>query len=218
MKPQAIIFDAYGTLFDVHSVMRRAGSAQTDMTALSFAWRQKQIEYTWRRALMKRYADFWQVTGEALHAAARKLQLKLSQAEFDRLMEAYLSPEAYSDVRTALDSLRAYALMILSNGSSAMLDSAVRANRLEPYFSRILSVDERQTYKPAPEVYALGTEALGVSAREMLFVSSNAWDIAGAKAFGYRTCWCNRSSEPEDCIGFDPDFIITGLGQITDIL
>jgi len=218
MKPRAIIFDAYGTLFDVRSVVHRARNTQADLVLLSTAWRQKQIEYTWRRALMKRYADFWQVTGEALRAAAEKLQIKLSQAEFDSLMEAYLAPDAYADARTGLDSLRKYPLVILSNGSSAMLDSAVRANRFETYFSRILSVDAIETYKPAPEVYALGTGALGLSADEILFVSSNARDVAGAKAFGYPTCWCNRSGEPEDCIGFAPDVISTGLDQIANIL
>jgi 2-haloacid dehalogenase len=218
MKPRAIIFDAYGTLFDVHSVVRRVPGISGDLPALSLLWRQKQVEYTWRRTLMKRYADFWQVTGEALRSAVHQLRIHVPEEARSSLMEAYLSPEVFADVRTGLDALKQFPLAILSNGSWAMLDAAVRANGLEPYFTHVISVDEIKTYKPSPEVYELGARALGKLAEKILFVSSNGWDAAGAKAFGYRVCWCNRSGEAVDCFGFDPDFTVSRLDQISNVL
>jgi 2-haloacid dehalogenase len=218
MNPRAIIFDAYGTLFDVHSVVHRVPGLSGDLPALSLLWRKKQVEYTWRRALMHRYADFWQVTGEALRSAAHQLRINASEEALDSLMEAYLSPDVFADVRTGLDTLKGFPLAILSNGSPAMLDAAVRANRLDPYFTHVISVDEVKTYKPSPEVYELGTRTLGQSAEKVLFVSSNAWDAAGAKAFGYRGCWCKRSGEAMDCLGFDPDFTVSRLDEIGSVL
>jgi len=214
MKPLAFIFDAYGTLFDVYSIIQRSWQIPGDLPALSILWRQKQIEYTWRRALMKSYADFWQVTGEALRWAVVKLQIKASERDLSSLMEAYLSPGLFADVQSGLDALRAYPLAILSNGSPKMLDAAVRANGLDTRFAHLISVDGVRTYKPSPEVYELGTKAFGASADKILFVSSNAWDIAGAKAFGYRVCWCNRLGEATDCLGFDPDLTISRLDEI----
>ena len=218
MKPQGIIFDAYGTLFDVHSIVHRTPGISGDLHALSVLWRQKQVEYTWRRALMKRYADFWQVTSEALHSATEKLQINPSEEEFNRLMEAYLSPDVFVDVKIALETLKVFPLAILSNGSPTMLDAAVRVNGLDPYFAHVISVDAVKTFKPCPEVYELGTKVLGRSAEDILFVSSNAWDAAGAKAFGYRVCLCNRSGEPMDCLGFDPDFTVSRLDRILSTL
>jgi 2-haloacid dehalogenase len=218
MKPRAIIFDAYGTLFDVHSIVQRVPGISGDLSALSLLWRHNQVEYTWRRALMKRYVDFWQVTCEALRSAAQKLQFNVSEEARSSLMEAYLSPGVFADVRTGLDALKQFPLVILSNGSPTMLDTAVRANGLDAYFAHVISVDEVKTYKPSPEVYELGTRAFGQSAENILFVSSNVWDAAGAKAFGYRVCWCNRSGEAMDCLGFDPDFTVSRLDQISSIL
>ena len=214
MKPQAIIFDAYGTLFDVHSIVHRVPGISGDLAALSQLWRQKQVEYTWRRALMKRYADFWEVTAEALRSAAHQLRIHASEEALHSLMAAYLSPDAFADVRTGLDALKEFPFAILSNGSPKMLEAAVRANGLDSFFTHVISVDEVKTYKPSPEVYELGTRTLGQSAEKTLFVSSNAWDAAGAKAFGYRVCWCNRSGEAMDCLGFDPDFTVNGLDRI----
>jgi 2-haloacid dehalogenase len=205
-KPQALIFDAYGTLFDVHSVVQSE--------ALSRLWRQKQIECTWRRALMERYQDFWHVTEEALRAAVRQLRIDMPEPQMAKLMEAYLSPVAFADVATALDALKAYPLAILSNGSPRMLNAAVRGNGLERYFRHVISVDSVKSYKPSPSVYALGPAALKIPASEILFVSSNAWDAAGAKAYGYQVCWCNRSDQVADFLGFEPDFTVRGLDGV----
>ena len=133
-KPQAFIFDAYGTLFDVHSVVQRErANIQGDLQALSQLWRPKQLEYTWLRALMERYEDFWQVTEAALRFAVPRLSINATESQLERLMEAYLSPSAFDDARSALEALKGSPLAILSNGSPRMLDSAVRSNGLESY-------------------------------------------------------------------------------------
>jgi 2-haloacid dehalogenase len=206
MNPQAVVFDAYGTLLDVHSVIADE--------ALSKLWRQKQLEYTWLRSLMERYEDFWDVTEAALRAACAQLKFEASEPEIGKFMQAYLRPAAFADARTALERLKSSRLAILSNGSPKMLDAAIRHNGLEPYFEEIISVHRVRTYKPSPKVYALGPEVLALPASEILFVSSNAWDAAGAKAYGYRVCWCNRTGAPMERLGFDPDVIVASLDQI----
>jgi len=129
-------------------------------------------------------------------------------------MQAYIVPPAFPEVAVALEAVKGLPLAILSNGSPAMLDSAVRYNSVESYFAEIISVDRVKTYKPSPRVYALGSEILNLPAAEILFVSSNIWDAAGAKAFGYQVCWCNRSGAAIDDWGFAPDFTVSRLDQI----
>ena len=206
------VFDAYGTLFDVHSVVRRGGAGiQGDLEALSQLWRRKQIEYTWQRALMERYEDFWHITEAALRSAMRQLSMPATDRQIESLMQAYLTLDAFPDVRPALEALTDAPLAILSNGSPTMLDSVVRHNGLESYFAAVISVDRVKTYKPSPRVYALGPEILRLPAGEILFVSSNLWDAAGAKAFGYQVCWCNRSGAAVEDLGFAPDFMVSRL-------
>jgi 2-haloacid dehalogenase len=214
--PRAFVFDAYGTLFDVHSVVEAGRDITADPQALSALWRQKQLEYTWLRSLMDSYVDFWEVTQEALSFTFRRLGLQPSPAQATALMEAYLSLATFPDVRPALERLGAAPLGILSNGSPRMLDAAVRSSGLEGAFAHVLSVDAVRVYKPSPRVYELGTRALGLAAREILFVSSNAWDIAGASAFGYRTCWCNRQGAPMEDLGTTPDYEVERLDQIPE--
>jgi len=215
MKPRAFVFDAYGTLFDVHSIVLGAGNKiRGDLQALSKLWRQKQLDYTWLRSLMERYQDFWDVTEAALHAAARELAIEASAAQLDGLMEAYLYPPAFSDARLALEALQGAPLNILSNGSPRMLESAVRHNGMESYLAEIISVDRVRTYKPSPRVYALAPEILNLPASEILFVSSNSWDAAGAKAFGYKVCWCNRNDAEVEDLGFSAQMTVVGLDQI----
>ena len=212
------IFDAYGTLFDVHSVTEACREITHDPAALSREWRQKQLEYTWLRALMGRYEDFWRVTEAALRFAVRRLDLRATEAHIERLMNAYLSLACFPEVNDALRRLAPSPLAILSNGSPGMLNAAVRSSGLETFFDHVLSVDAVRTYKPAPTVYALGTKALGLRADEILFVSGNAWDGAGAKAFGYRVCWCNRANAPMEELGVIPDMVVNRLDQIPDRL
>jgi 2-haloacid dehalogenase len=214
-KPSAFLFDAYGTLFDVHSVVLRGGAGiPGDLQALSQLWRRKQLEYTWLRSLMERYEDFWLITEAALRSAVRELSIEATDRQLEQLMQAWLFPAAFEDARSALEALGGSTLAILSNGSPAMLDSAVRHNGLESYFTQIISVDRVKTYKPSPRVYALGPEILKIPAAEILFVSSNAWDAAGAKAFGYTVCWCNRYGSEMDGPGYAPDFTVRRLDRI----
>lgn len=216
-KPKAIVFDAYGTLFDVHSVVLSAGHGIAgDLPALSRLWRQKQLEFTWLRALMERYEDFWTLTEAALRSTVRQLSIDLTDPQLNQLMQAYLAPAAFADARSALETLKGVPLAILSNGSPTMLDSAVRNNGLESCFAEVISVDRVKTYKPSPRVYALAPETLRVPTEEILFVSANAWDAVGAKAFGYQVCSCNRAEEKMDYWNFAPDFIVSGLDQIPD--
>jgi 2-haloacid dehalogenase len=208
------VFDAYGTLFDVHSVVEAGREITSDPTALSATWRQKQLEYTWLRALMGRYEDFWAVTEAALRYAIRRLGLTASEAQVKVLMDAYLSLACFPDVRGALERLEGRARAILSNGSPRMLEAAVRSSGLGRYFQQVISVDAVRTYKPAPAVYALGPKRLGIPASELLFVSSNAWDVAGAKAFGYRVAWCNRGNAPEEELGPRADHVVRALDEL----
>jgi 2-haloacid dehalogenase len=215
--PRAFLFDAYGTLFDVHSVVLRGGAGiPGDLEALSRLWRRKQLEYTWLRALMERYEDFRNITEAALRSAAGELSIDATDRQFDQLMHAYLHPVVFEDARSALGALtlKGSTLAILSNGSPDILDAAVRNNGLESYFTAAISVDRVKTYKPSPRVYALGPEILKLPAAEILFVSSNWWDAAGAKAFGYRVCWCNRTGAQPENLGFTPDLTVNRLDQL----
>jgi 2-haloacid dehalogenase len=214
-KPRAFLFDAYGTLFDVHSVVLRGGAGVPgDLEALSQLWRRKQLEYTWLRALMERYENFRHITEAALRSAVQELSIDATDRQLEQLMQAYLYPAVFEDARSALETLKGTTLAILSNGSPQMLDAAVRNNGLDSYFTEIISVDRLKTYKPSPRVYALGPEILKLPAAQILFVSSNWWDAAGAKAFGYKVCWCNRSGAPAENIGFAPDFTMSRLDQL----
>lgn len=208
------VFDAYGTLFDVHSIVEVGREVTADPQALSATWRQKQLEYTWLRALMGRYEDFWTVTEAALRYAIRRLALTASEAQIHRLMDAYLSLACFPEVKAALSALAPRPCAILSNGSPRMLEAAVASSELGGHLDHVLSVDAVKTYKPSPQVYALGPQALGVAAEELLFVSSNAWDVAGAKAFGYQVAWCNRTQAPEEELGVRADVMVSRLDQL----
>ena len=215
MSPvRGYVFDAYGTLFDVHSVVEAGREITPDPVALSTMWRQKQLEYTWLRALMGRYADFWVVTEAALRYTIRGLGLTATEAQVRRLMEAYLSLACFPEVKAALGRLAGRPRAVLSNGAPSMLAAAVTSAGLTPLLEHVISVDRVKTYKPSPLVYALGPDMLGAPAGELLFVSSNGWDVAGAKAFGYQVAWCNRTGAPEEELGVRPDLVIDALDKI----
>jgi 2-haloacid dehalogenase len=189
LSPRAYLFDAYGTLFDVYSVAQPLIAAlPCEPRRFLLLWRQKQLEYTWLKTLMERYADFWQITETALSATARELSIQLTSQQRQELMDAYLFTPAFDNAKPTLQALRPSPLAILSNGTPAMLNAAVRNSGMESYFTEIISVERVGLYKPSPRVYALGPDLLQIPAAEILFVSSNWWDAAGAKAFGYRVC------------------------------
>ena len=208
------VFDAYGTLFDVHSVIEAGRAITGDPAALSALWRQKQLEYTWLRSLMGRYEDFWAVTEAALRFSVRRLGLKADEAQLARLMDAYLTLACFPEVEAALARLAGRPRAILSNGSPRMLSAAVASSGLGRHLQHVLSVDSVKIFKPAPAVYALGPRALGIPAADLLFVSSNAWDVAGAKAFGYQVAWCNRTGAPREELGVEPDLEVTRLDEL----
>jgi 2-haloacid dehalogenase len=216
---QALAFDAYGTLFDVHSVISTCNQVFPDKgPALSQLWRAKQLEYTWLRSLMSRYEDFWQVTESALMFACRSLGLSCPPATRHKLMDAYLRLDPYPEVRQALESLSRYKLAILSNGSPRMLAAVVDSAGLRGVFANVISVDEVKIFKPSPRVYELAPRHLKVPEEAIGFISSNFWDIAGAKSFGLWTCWINRSKAPEEELGLRPDAIISSLAELEGAL
>jgi 2-haloacid dehalogenase len=216
--PRAFVFDAYGTLFDVHSVVEAARTVTPDPHALSLLWRQKQLEYTWLRSVMERYEDFWVVTGQALRYALRRLGITATEAQVEALMDAYLTLLPFPEVPSALRTLASTPLAILSNGSPRMLEAAVQSSGLAGVFAHVLSVDAVRVYKPSPRVYELAPLALALAPEEIVFVSSNGWDVAGAAAFGFRTCWCNRANAPAEELEATPDYEVDRLDAIPDKL
>lgn len=207
------VFDAYGTLFDVHSaVARHAGEIGPQAAALSDLWRTKQLEYTWVRSLAGRYRDFQALTEEALDFAAARCG-GLSPALRARLLSAYSVLDAYPHAAATLDALRARGARtaILSNGTPAMLEEAVASAGLATRFDAILSVDELRLYKTAPAAYALVGNHFGVGPAQVSFLSSNRWDIAGAAAFGFRCVWVNRSGSPDEYGELAPGAVVTSL-------
>ena len=218
MEVQGLLFDAYGTLFDVHSVVEAGRAVTSHPQALSALWRQKQLEYTWLRSLMGRYEDFWAVTESALIFACRHLGLPASAADRRRLMEAYLTLRAFPEVGEALRRLGDLPCAILSNGAPRMLEAVVDHNGLGPHFRAVVSVDEVRTFKPHPAVYALGAARLGLPRDAIGFVSSNGWDVAGAKAFGFSVAWVNRQGAALDELGVTPDLEVRDLGELARAL
>jgi 2-haloacid dehalogenase len=212
MALQALVFDAYGTLFDVHAVIRRCEVFWPGKgAALSQLWRAKQLEYTWQRSLMRQYVPFSRVTQEALEYSCMALQLSLDSSRVEALMQEYRKLEMYPEAALALAKLNVKQA-ILSNGSPDMLDPLVAHSGLK--FDAVLSVDEVKVFKPAPEVYQLAVDRLGVSRESIGFVSSNCWDALGAKSFGFRVFWINRLKAPLDRLGFKPDAIVGSLGEV----
>jgi len=213
---KACLFDAYGTLFDVHSAVgrhrARLGDAADRVSAL---WRSKQLEYTWMRSLMQRYVDFWQVTGDALDYALDACGVD-DAALRDDLLNAYLALDSYPEVKQVLGDLKAGGMTtgILSNGSPKMLDAAVRSAGLEKLLDVVLSVDGLRIYKPHPSVYELGTKEFGITAREVSFQSSNAWDAAAAATFGFRVAWVNRFGQARERLPDQPDAELATLGEL----
>lgn len=212
----AFVFDAYGTLFDVHAAVRRyASEVGPHGQRLSEIWRNKQLEYSWVRALMGHYADFWQLTEQALDYALAVVP-EVDGVHRENLLEAYWKLDCYEEVPTVLQSLknRGAKLAILSNGSPAMLESAVRNAALDSVLDDVFSVDELRTFKASPEVYELVTTAYRLYPDTVSFQSSNRWDIAGAKAFGFRTVWINRTGAPDEYRDLSPDMVLPNLQQL----
>jgi 2-haloacid dehalogenase len=193
------VFDAYGTLFDVHAAVRRhASEIGPDGPALSELWRAKQLEYSWIRTMMNSYADFWQLTEQALDFAFAKFP-SADRALRQKLLDAYWRLDCYPEVPAVLKALKADGarLAILSNGSPAMLEAAVRSAALDTVLDEIFSVDPIRRFKTDPAVYEMVTTAWRIYPASASFQSSNRWDVAGAAKFGFRTVWINRTNQPD---------------------
>ena len=239
MTIKAVVFDAYGTLYDIQSVASITEQAFPGYGGIiTQVWRIKQLEYTWLRSLMRRYQDFSVVTRESLAYTLRCLGLNYDQDAFERIMEKYLHLDLYPDALAALAAMKHRKLAILSNGSPDMLDALARNTGLDRVLDAIISVDAKQIFKPSPDVYSLIESTLNVPPADVLFISSNPWDACGAKSFGLNVAWIERVT-PEamalacvesdlvppltmfwalrtqmDELGFEPDYRIHGLSEL----
>ena len=219
MPATAFVFDAYGTLFDVHAaIARHRNEIGPDADRLSELWRAKQLEYSWTLTLADRYLDFWSLTQQALdHAFARVPSA--DRRLRGKLLEAYRQLDAFADARATLKELkrRGHRTAILSNGSPDMLKAAVAAAGLGTDLDFVLSVDSIRKYKPRPEVYALVPAAMRVEPADVVFVSSNRWDVMGAASFGFRAAWINRANLPDEYADRPPAVVLKDLTALLTI-
>jgi 2-haloacid dehalogenase len=217
---KAIVFDGF-VIFDPKPVFALAESFFPGVGAsFSNEWRTRQFEYTWLRIAARQYADFWQVTRDALVFAAKKLSIELTSEKLDKLMNAYLELDVWPDVITAIKSLKNSGLQLgfLSNFTANMLDKNVRHSRLEGIFAHILSTDRAKTYKPDPLAYQLAVDSFRLKREEILFAAFGGWDAVGAKLFGYPTFWVNRQKLPLEQLGAVPDGSGETLSQLVQAL
>ncbi len=217
---RACIFDAYGTLFDFASAAAACSEIEPGRrAALTALWRDKQLQYTWLRSLQGRYADFWQVTGDALDFALDSLGLE-TPALRDRLMALYRTLSPFPEVPGVLRALRraGFATAILSNGSPQMLEEAVAAAGLSGQFDAVLSVEAVRVFKTDPRVYQYALDRLGMRVSEVAFQSSNAWDAHAASDFGMRVVWCNRYGQRRERLPGAPDFEVRTLAELPALL
>ena len=243
MPIKAVVFDAYGTLYDIQSVAavtEQAFPGHGDM--ITQIWRIKQLEYSWLRSLMGRYANFNSITRDSLAYSLRVLGLSADADVFDRIMDKYLALDLYPDALATLAAMTDRKLAILSNGSPDMLNALVTNSGLDGVLDAVISVDANRIFKPSPQAYALIQPALGISPADVLFVSSNPWDVCGAKAFGLKVAWIERVSPDAmaaacatsdlvppltmfkalrtqmDELGFAPDYRIAALSDLTELV
>ena len=215
MRPAALAFDAYGTLFDVHSVIEECERLWPGKgAAVSQLWRQKQLEYTWQRSLIGRYVPFEEITAEALRYACSAHACLFDDARRDTLMRAYQHLKPFPEVPAALAALGGIPLAILSNGTPAMLEPLIENSGLAKWIVDVISVDAVKIYKPTPRVYQLAVDRFDCEREEIGFVSANCWDALGAKTFGFRSIWVNRAGAPVDGLGAVPDHTIATLAEL----
>jgi 2-haloacid dehalogenase len=215
--PHAFVFDAYGTLFDVHAaIARHRTAAGPHADHLSEIWRSKQLEYTWTLTLAGHYVDFWTLTERALDFAFARVP-SVDNTLKPKLLDAYRTLDAFPDARATLTALKAQGARtaILSNGSPKMLAAAVAAAGLDAQLDAVLSVDAIRIYKPQPEVYALATQAFAMAPSDIVFVSSNRWDVMGAASFGFDTVWVNRGRMPDEYAENAPGRVVAELTELS---
>jgi 2-haloacid dehalogenase len=219
-RVEVVAFDAF-PIFDPRPIAARVESFFPSRGAeLSGAWRTRQFEYQWLRALGGHYADFWQTTSDALRFAASMLQLPLTSDQHDQLMQMYLELKPWPDVAPALAALKqtGVALAFLSNMTKSMLETNIASAGLTGMFDQVLSTDAARTYKPDPRAYHLALDAFGVDRHNVAFVAFAGWDAAGAGWFGYPTFWVNRLGTPVEALGTTPDATSTSLANLVDFV
>lgn len=217
--PSIFVFDAYGTLFDVHAAIGRfRAQAGPDADRMSDIWRTKQLEYTWTLTLAGHYVEFWTLTERALDYALARVP-SVPPSLKPSLLDAYFKLDAFPDARAALKSLKAagHKTGILSNGSPAMLQGAVDNAGIGGDLDGVLSVDSLKMFKPRPEVYALVTDHYKCAPRDVTFVSSNRWDVMAAVSVGFRGLWVNRSKMPDEYLDFAPEQTLPDLSSLAAI-
>jgi 2-haloacid dehalogenase len=215
---KALVFDVYGTLFDVSSLVEVCQALVPEPEAFVLSWRAKQLEYTFWRSLMGQYKDFWQITAEALRYTLKKYNLTTAEEGQRHLLEAWLHLQPYPEVRAALAKLKHYQRVILSNGSPGMLETLLTNTGLQREFDAVLSVDAVKIYKPAPQVYELALRHLRRAREEIGFLSANGFDVVGAKVFGFTVYRVNRTGVVMDDLGVAPDATVRSLDEVVTLL
>lgn len=215
LSVRGIVFDMYGTVVDVGAVAEACRAIAPDPVAFNGQWRAKQLEYTFLRSAMDKYQDFWKVSEQALEFTIERFGLTISPEQRKTLMEAWLRPTPYPEVAPALARLEErHSLAILSNGSPKMLRTGLERTGLRRHFQWVLSADAVRIYKPSPRVYQLAPRVMKLRKQQILFVSSNAFDVLGAKSFGFRVCWINRAGAPLDPLGPRPDVVLKNFDEL----
>ena len=219
MKTKAVVFDAYGTLFDVNSAAEKCkDKIGSKWEAFANFWRTTQLEYTWLRSLMERHKNFWEVTEDSLDKSMRVFNINKSMK--NELLNLYKILSPYPEVRGVLEDLKKknFKLAILSNGTPDLLDELVASNKLNNLFDDLFSIEEVKIYKPDSRVYEIPLKKYNVKASEITFLSANTWDVSGGGNFGYNSIWVNRHSSVFDILDFQPKNEISNLTQLLDIV
>jgi len=219
LSVRGIVFDMYGTVVDVGAVAEACRAIAPDPVAFNSQWRAKQLEYTFLRSAMGKYQDFWKVSEQALAFTIDRFGLTISPGQRKTLMEGWLRPTPYPEVATALPRLKErHPLAILSNGSPKMLRTGLERAGLRRHFQWVLSADAVRIYKPSPKVYQLAPRVMRLRKQQILFVSSNSFDVLGAKSFGFTVCWINRAGTPLDPLGPRPDVVVKSFDELETAL
>jgi len=219
MKTKAVVFDAYGTLFDVNSAAQKCKKKiGNKWVAFANFWRTTQLEYTWLRSLMKKHKNFWEITEDSLDKSMKVFNIDKSMKH--ELLNLYKILTPYPEVKTVLENLKKknFKLAILSNGTPALLDELVTSNNLNDLFDDLFSIEEVKVYKPDKRVYEIPIKKYKVSANEICFLSANTWDVSGGGDYGYNSIWLNRNNSEFDKLGFQPKNEIDNLTQLLDIV
>jgi len=219
MKTKAVVFDAYGTLFDVNSAAEKCkNKIGTKWQVFANFWRTTQLEYTWLRSLMKKHKNFWEITEDSLDKSMRVFDIDKSMK--NELLDLYKNLSPYPEVKTVLENLKKkdFKLAILSNGTPALLNELVSSNNLNNLFDDLFSIEEVKVYKPDKKVYEIPIKKYNVVASEISFLSANTWDVSGGGNYGYNSIWVNRDNSEFDKLDFQPKNEITNLTQLLDIV